>query len=289
MRVCFVSQVNVYCEPFCIEQGYQFEIHKVQYKADDPYSCFMHFHEVHEFIIFEQIDGLYFYNKGESTLKDNDIVFTPALETHDFRLSDKPKSWYIIQFLPELFNADELQKISNLFTHGKHLRLDQKNINIVQQQVNWLHQSYNENPLSDKSITLLKLLILWIGENSTSVKGDNSVPITSSSTYEKLSPAINLFKGNEFVEITQIQAAELCHVSPSHFSRLFKHVFRCSFSQYCLRHKLYCAARLLSQSEKSITEISYELNFSSPSHFIAQFRRQFSYTPRQYRIKVNNN
>ncbi|MCI2283900.1 helix-turn-helix domain-containing protein [Colwellia sp. MSW7] len=67
---------------------------------------------------------------------------------------------------------------------------------------------------------------------------------------------------------------------------MFKTVFRCNFSEYCLRHKLYSAARLISQTERSITDISYELYFSSPSHFIAQFKRQFEVTPFKYRQNV---
>lgn len=286
MWCILVRKVQVYCEPFCIEKGYQFEIHNVQYEENDAYSCFLHFHEVHEFIIFEQIDGCYYYNQGESRLIDNDIVFTPALETHNFDLSERPKSWYIIQFLPELFNEVELQKASSLLQHGQHLRLPQKDIEIVQQMVKWLHQCYQNNPLSGESLMLLRLIILWIAEHSQAVTTPNSMPITSSIGYEKLSPAIDLFRQNKSVELTLTEAASLCHISPSHFSRMFKSIFRCNFSQYSLQHKLYSAARLISQSDKSMTEISYELNFSSPSHFISQFKKQFAVTPKKYRSEI---
>tara|TARA_R110000744_G_scaffold175333_1_gene294043 strand:- start:346 stop:1197 length:852 start_codon:yes stop_codon:yes gene_type:complete len=281
-----MGKVQVYCEPFCIEKGYQFEIHNVQYQEDDAYSCFLHFHEVHEFIIFEEIDGCYYYNQGESKLIDNDIVFTPALETHNFELNKRPKSWYIIQFLPELFDGSEMQKASSLLQHGQHLRLQQKDIEIVQQMVKWLHQCYQDNPLSGESLMLLRLIILWVAEHSQAVKSPNSKPIASSVGYAKLSPAIDLFRQNKSVELTLTEAAELCHISPSHFSRMFKSIFRCNFSKYCLQHKLYSAARLISQTEHSITSISYDLNFSSPSHFIAQFKRQFNTTPYKYRLNV---
>lgn len=281
-----MAKIQVYCEPFCIEESYQFEIHHVEYQQEDAYSCFMHFHEVHEFIIFEQIDGSYYYNQGESTLIDNDIVFTPALETHNFELSERPKSWYIIQFLPELFNETELQKVSSLFQQGQHLRLQDKDIAVVQQQVSWLYDCYQDNPLSGKSLTLLRLLIFWIAEHAQPVVSPNSVPITSSIGYGKLSPVIDLFRQSKSVELTLIEAAQLCHVSASHFSRMFKSIFRCNFSEYSLRHRLYSAARLISQTDNSITDISYELNFSSPSHFIAQFKKQFNTTPYKYRLDV---
>lgn len=96
------------------------------------------------------------------------------------------------------------------------------------------------------------------------------------------------FKNQSAVELSLNEAAEMCHLSPSHFSRVFKQIFRTNYSEYVLRHKLYSAARLLSQSTLSITQISYELNFSSPSHFIAQFKKLFSVTPRQFRTTMTN-
>lgn len=276
----------MYCEPFCIEQGYQFEIHKVSYKATDPYSCFMHFHEVHEFIIFDQIEGSYFYSQGESALKNNDIVFTPALETHDFELQNTDKSWYILQVLPEFFKQEDMAQYASLFQQGLHLRAVPSTIHEINQQMRWLHQSYLDDPLSVKSMTLLKLLIIWIAEHAKPVKTPNLKPLTSSQGYEKLQPVINKFRFETVVDLNLNQAAKLCHLSPSYFSRLFKKVFRYSFSEYLLRHKLYSAARLLSLQKTSITDISYNLNFSSPSHFIAQFKRQFAVTPLQYQKQV---
>ncbi|WP_076419188.1 AraC family transcriptional regulator [Colwellia sp. UCD-KL20] len=279
---------KVYCEPFCIKEGYQFEIHKVEYGENDAYSCFMHFHEVHEFIIFEQIEGDYYYNQGESKLLDNDIVYTPALETHNFELSERPKSWYIIQFIPEVLNQPELQKVSFLLQQGQQLRLKKEDIAIVQMQVKWLHQCYLENPLDGKSLLLLRLLILWISDKAQAIKMPNTISLTSSQNYEKLSPVIDLFRQSPYVDISLTEAAEMCFVSPSHFSRMFKRIFRCNYSEYSLNHKLYSAARLLSQTERSITDISYELDFSSPSHFIAQFKKHFNTTPYKYRIGVKS-
>ncbi|MBU2872085.1 helix-turn-helix transcriptional regulator [Colwellia sp. E2M01] len=278
-----MSKEQVYCEPFCIEEGYQFEIHKVKYDQASSYSCFMHFHEVHELILFEQIEGKYFYSQGESELQNNDIVYTPALETHDFKLNQQQKSWYIIQFIPELFNDVELKKIAGKFERGQHLRLKGEHLAIVQSQVKWLHQSYLENPLSGISLTLLRLLILWIAEHANQVNPPNTLPIYSSVGYQKIAPVIDLFRQNSSVELTLVEAAEKCFMSPSHFSRLFKSIFRCNYSEYSLRHKLYSAARLISQTDRSITDISFDLYFSSPSHFISQFKKQFKVTPFNYR------
>lgn len=278
-----MGKLKVYCEPFCIQKGFQFEIHHVSYQENDGYSCFMHFHEVHELIIFDEIDGTYFYSQGESKLLNNDIVFTPGLETHDFELSKKNKSWTIIQFLPEFLNQAGLEKESSFLQQGMHLRLNEQQLLNVKQQVKWLHESYSQNPHSNKSLTLLKLLIIWLVEHAKPVMAPHNQPITLTKGYDRLKPVVNLFRHQSYVELNLVEAAKLCHISTSYFSRLFKSVFRCNFSEYTVRHKLYSAARLLSQQSMSITDISYELNFSNPSHFIALFKKQFGITPKKYR------
>lgn len=278
--------MKVYCEPFCIQKGYNFEVHQVSYQAGESYSCFMHFHEVHELIFFDQIEGSYFYSQGESQLIDNDIVFTPTLETHDFELTNKAKSWTIVQFLPDFFVQHGLTQEASFFQQGMHLRLSESDLIAVKQQVNWLQASYQQNPHSQKSITLLKLLLIWLAETATPVKQPHTQPITQTSGYERLTPVIDLFRHQQSVDLQLEQAAELCHLSPSYFSRLFKSIFRCNFSEYAVRHKLYSAARLLGQSRFSVTDISFELNFSSPSHFIALFKKQFGMTPKKYQTDL---
>ncbi|WP_096085074.1 helix-turn-helix transcriptional regulator [Agaribacterium haliotis] len=274
---------NTYCEPFCIKEGYNFEIHYVSYTEQDPYSCFMHFHEVHELIVFEEIEGSFFYHQGKSELQDNDLVFTPALETHDFECSDRPKSWYIVQFLPSFLEEHGLAQAEAFFKYGMHLRLSEAHKDNIRQVVSWLHESYQADPFSDKSQSLLKLLLAWIAEVATPVKQPHTDSVARPMNDVRLEPILNLFRRNKSVDLSLNEAAELCHLSPSYFSRLFKSVFRYNYSEYSIRHRLYSAARLLCQSDYSVTDVSYELNFSSPSHFIALFKKQFGVTPKKYK------
>ena len=274
---------QAYCEPFHIEKSQLFEIHKVEYTEKDPYSCSMHFHEVHELIIFENINGRYLYSQGESQLENNDLVFTPSLETHNFVCPKGKKTWYIVQFLPELFDSEDMRHVAEKFGHGVHLRLTQKHIDIVQQQVQCLKLCYEQNPHSILGFNVLKTLVLWIAEHAQIINVPNSKPIAISRDYAKLKPIMDVFRNQTCVDLSLNQAAQTCFMSPAHFSRMFKSVFRYSYSEYSLRHKLYSAARLISQTNKSVTEISYELYFSSPSHFISQFKKQFQVTPKKYR------
>ncbi|WP_010554484.1 MULTISPECIES: helix-turn-helix transcriptional regulator [Pseudoalteromonas] len=281
-----MKQPTIYCEPFCIKDGYDFEIHHVSYLQHDSYSCFMHFHQVHEFIFFEQIDGTYFYHQGESILSDFEAVFTPAMETHDFALNPRPKSWYIVQFMPERLNNQALQEFIELLKTGLHLSFSIEIQKRIHKLLAWMLSEFNENPKSKTCAQLFDSLITMVCEYGKSSLSKQQTSLSSSASFKKLAPVINELKTNNGLNLSLEQAAALCHLSPSYFSRVFKKHFREPYSDYLIQHKLYNAARLLGQSDVSVTDISYDLSFSSPSYFIKQFKHHFKVTPHQYRQQL---
>ncbi|WP_286244564.1 helix-turn-helix transcriptional regulator [Pseudoalteromonas sp. MM1] len=274
---------TIYCEPFSIKDGYEFEIHHVSYLQHDAYSCFMHFHQVHEFIFFERIDGTYFYHQGESTLADYEAVFTPAMETHDFELKPRSKSWYIVQFMPARLNDPALGEFTELLKTGLHLSFSIEIQKRIHKLLAWMLSEFNENPKSKTCTQLFNSLITMVCEYGKSSLSAQQKPLSGSASFKKLTPIINELKTNHGLTLSLEQAAGLCHLSPSYFSRVFKKHFRVPYSDHLMQHKLYSAARLLGQTDVSVTEIAYDLNFSSPSYFIKQFKHHFKVTPYQYR------
>ncbi|MFC3120680.1 helix-turn-helix transcriptional regulator [Agaribacter flavus] len=281
-----MKQPTIYCEPFSIKDGYDFEIHHVSHLQHDSYSCFVHFHQVHEFIFFEQIDGTYFYHQGESRLSDFDAVFTPAMETHNFELSPRAKSWYIVQFVPDVFNAPLMAQFSELLKTGLHLQFDKSAQTRIHELLAWMLSEYNSNPKSATCTQLLITLITFVCEYGKSSMTNAQTHLSASTGFKKLAPIVDEFRNKLTIHYSLEQAAEKCHLSPSYFSRLFKKHFRVPYSDYLVQHKLYSAARMLSQSDDSVTDISYNLGFSSPSYFIRQFKQHFNMTPHQYRRQL---
>jgi hypothetical protein len=201
-----LKKTEVYCEPFNLEKGYQFEIHKVEYSEQEPYYCSMHFHEVHELIIFENIKGQYFHSQGTSLLSNNDLVFTPSLETHDFECEMGQKSWYILQFLPTFFESEEMSPFAELFSQGMHLRLDNEHTGIVQTQAKWLKKAYSEDPHSAVCFSLMKTLMLWIAKHAQTVDSSNQALLSNDKAYAKLKPIIELFRHKQNVDLSLNEA-----------------------------------------------------------------------------------
>lgn len=79
------------------------------------------------------------------------------------------------------------------------------------------------------------------------------------------------------------EMANLCHLSPSYFSRLFNRETGETFVNYTNRLKIQLAKEQLRETSKSITQISGELGYLNVSNFIAVFKRIEGATPSLYR------
>lgn len=78
------------------------------------------------------------------------------------------------------------------------------------------------------------------------------------------------------------------NVSKFYFHRIFTAVMGESLNHYCLSRRMNAAIRLLTESKHSLTDIAYELNFSSQSVFTRTFKNWFGVSPNQVRKGLCN-
>jgi len=78
-------------------------------------------------------------------------------------------------------------------------------------------------------------------------------------------------------------AAAIAGLSSFHFLRLFQRVLGVTPHQYLIRSRLRHAARLLADSQRSITEIAFDVGFRDLSNFVRSFHRAAGISPREFR------
>lgn len=64
--------------------------------------------------------------------------------------------------------------------------------------------------------------------------------------------------------------------------KAFKEVHGKPIYQYILHYKLDMASYLLLSKKYSVKEISYQMGYSAPTHFIVAFKNKFGVTPKKY-------
>ncbi len=83
------------------------------------------------------------------------------------------------------------------------------------------------------------------------------------------------------------ELAKVMTVSRSQLHRKLKALTDISTSNYINKIRLQEAKKLLLQSEKSVSEIAYEVGFSSPQYFSTSFSAAFDCSPSDYREQTS--
>jgi AraC-like DNA-binding protein len=79
------------------------------------------------------------------------------------------------------------------------------------------------------------------------------------------------------------EIAASAHLSPFHFSRLFKKLTGATPHAYLASLRAARAQALLAETDLSVTEIGARVGYNSPSHFARAFRQSTGITPRAFR------
>ena len=82
--------------------------------------------------------------------------------------------------------------------------------------------------------------------------------------------------------------ARLSNRSLSAFKRDFQKIFGTTPGKWLMEKRLHHSMHLLTHTDKTISEASFESGFENPTHFSRSFKTQFGITPTSIRKQVSN-
>ncbi len=91
---------------------------------------------------------------------------------------------------------------------------------------------------------------------------------------------------NHDIPIDEI--ASLVHMNRSSFCVFFKRMKGVSFTNYLNTYRMDIACRLLSTTDKSVSEIAYGVGFNNLSHFCRTFLKYKEVSPTKYRNRMGH-
>jgi AraC-like DNA-binding protein len=258
-------------------------------------SALPHNHEFIEIMYMNSGKCDHFLDGQHATLEKGDLIIINSNEVHDVMCISEACEYYVIQFKPELlYSRDpELSNIRYLLpfwqndvSFGPALRkaeLDPQGISQLAEEImtEWKTRQLGYMSLIHANILKIFVRILRLrGISSDQQKLPGEL-------YSLVSGALDEARLHLDGWNTQ-KAARSCNLSYSHFSRSFKQAFGIPFSEYLESLRLIEAERILLTTDKSVTDIAAELGFSSASHFIERFKKNYGLPPKIFRAKIRN-
>ena len=79
--------------------------------------------------------------------------------------------------------------------------------------------------------------------------------------------------------------ADLCGISPSYVSRLFRERLNIGFVEYLNTLRVRRAQKLLEETEQSIEKVGLSVGFNTNRSVVRTFKQYCGLTPSQYREK----
>lgn len=140
-------------------------------------------------------------------------------------------------------------------------------------------EGYDEE--SDFVNARLLELFYFLGKDAAN---NRSCPVSFDKNRNRFIPkAVEYIRENYSRRLTLEEMARVAGYSPNYFHHVFTSVMGKTPQQYLLEERIRHAKLLLTQSEKTISEIAYECGFASQSHFSVRFKEVTYSTPGEYR------
>ncbi|NOZ21607.1 MAG: helix-turn-helix domain-containing protein [Planctomycetes bacterium] len=151
-----------------------------------------------------------------------------------------------------------------------------------------LRQAYNSLPrISAKKLRrmgdLLFLAVTQLAESMSDRAIEQEIVLRQ---YKPIQTAIGLMKTRLSEPLSAGMIAEVIHLNPAYFSRLFKRITRMTVTDYLTELRIERAKRLLRNTQLRMSEIAHEVGYSRQSYFARKFRDVVGVSPSQFRSNV---
>ena len=223
----------------------------------------------------------------------NSVLLYNPNQTLAINLSLNPKGKYLVFLVTiKMFHSffsqvADIIPFLNEENKNKKYYLDKE---LSPSEVLVLNQIFEDQKLNGMHNLYIKakvyeVLSLYFSETSND---EQSCPfLDSEANVERIKKAKQVVISNMADPPSLQEIADEVGLSLSKLKEGFKHIYGESVFNFLLDYKLEFARKQLLTKKYNVSEISLQVGYSTPSHFIAAFKKKYGTTPKQYIMSIN--
>jgi len=143
--------------------------------------------------------------------------------------------------------------------------------------------SLTESSGVDRVIRLISLLDDLSKKQSTLIAPNTFHNVVSKKSEMRINKVCVFIQNNFYQKISLKEVADLIHLTESNFCKFFKKATGKTYSNYLNELRINEACRMLTQTEKTISQISFDCGFETLSYFNRVFLEKKMITPSRYK------
>lgn len=260
-----------------------------------PYSPFikMQSYKTNSLALFFCISGYAIYQIGETFYKIEKDHFLAIKEDSEFSRIEASDDYKIeiIHFERSIYNrvTDNIgqELLYYLINIAPLQKVSGARARILNEIMNYIKPLSQKNDDKATELILLEYIRVFLFELCNTVLDSISTETTEKYTKKIWKQFFTLVKEN-YTEQHQVQFyADKLSVTPKNLTRIITEITKRTPSEWIYSSIMRDAIRQLKDNNISIKTIAYNLNFSSPSHFISFFRKHTGISPKEFRKQSN--
>ncbi len=253
----------------------------------------LHWHYYSEILYIKKGSIRITCNEQEYILQEGDLCYFYPLQLHEVAAtSELPVEYTVVKFdfhtltLPPAHQT----KLYDYFIHRtqsddfciliRHESLKQTPINTYIDHIFFTYQTKDEFYSLQMQADIYSILIEIAKKSNKTIGTANRRRNDTDFTFHHILEYIDTHSG-EPLEIQDL--AEMCHMSYSHFAKLFRENYGRSCKEYITYIRLVKAQDYLLHTDYDINYIALETGFFDCSHFIRTYKKWKGITPKQER------
>ena len=258
-------------------------------------NAYMNFH-MHDFFEFNYLfkgECNNLFESGSVNMQAGDFIIITPDAMHSLFVDDNSLMYNFIvskTFLFELFSRIKNCENDVLLEFIKKTKKENSpsyiHIKASDETSRVLDNIINVKAQINKSLVLEALiteLILAVAQNN-----DNAILSTATIEGKNILKNILTKMKAEYQTVSLDTIAKDFGYSKAHICKLFKKHYNSTFQTKLNEIRILHAKKLLSDTNMSVTDISYKIGFESTEYFYRLFKKSCNETPNGYRSKVHN-